>query len=106
MDVEKYRVILAERQQELQTRLQKIEADLEAPRDQDNNDRAVESNNDEVLEELGESSQKELAAIDAALARVEAGTFGICVKCEEPISEERLDVVPHTPFCKTCAAAL
>lgn len=106
MHLEKYRIILARRQQELQSRLQKIEADFEAPRNPDDDDRAVERNNDEVLEELGEAGQRELLAIDAALARVEAGTFGTCVRCGEPISEERLDVVPHTPFCKSCAAAL
>jgi len=60
MDVEKYRIILTRRQQELQSRLQKIEADFEAPRNPDDDDRAVERNNDEVLEELGESGQREL----------------------------------------------
>ncbi len=37
------------------------------------NDRAVERNNDEVLESLGGAGQKELDAIEAALARVASG---------------------------------
>ncbi len=106
MDIARYKTILTERKRELDTRLHKIEEDFEQPRNPDDDDRAVERNNDEVLEELGEAGQTELAAIDAALGRIAAGTFGTCVKCGEPISEERLDVVPHTPFCKTCAAAL
>ncbi|CAD7045688.1 MULTISPECIES: TraR/DksA family transcriptional regulator [Pseudorhizobium] len=106
MDIARYKAILTERKRELDTRLHKIEEDFEQPRNPDDDDRAVERNNDEVLEELGEAGQKELAAIDAALGRIAAGTFGTCVKCGDPISEERLDVVPHTPFCKTCAAAL
>ena len=39
------------------------------------------------------------------LDRIHAGTFGTCVKCGEPIAIERLNAVPHTPFCQACAAA-
>ncbi len=106
MNVDKYEAILRERQRELQVRLNKIEDDFEQPRNPDDDDRAIERNNDEVLEELGESGQRELLAIDAALDRVAAGTFGTCVRCGEAISDQRLDLVPHTPFCHTCAAAL
>lgn len=106
MNVAKYEAILRDRQRELQLRLHKIEDDFEQPRNPDADDRAVERNNDEVLEELGETGQRELRAIDAALDRVAAGTFGTCVRCGEAISDQRLDLVPHTPFCHTCAAAL
>jgi RNA polymerase-binding transcription factor DksA len=37
------------------------------------------------------------------LDRIQAGTFGTCVKCGKPIGERRLDAVPHTPFCQSCA---
>ncbi len=106
MDLAKYKAVLTQRQRELYMRLHKIEQDFEQPRNLDDDDRAIERNNDEVLEELGETGQKELQAIDAALDRVAAGTFGTCVRCGEPIAAERLDVVPHTPFCQACAATL
>eukprot|EP00913_Durusdinium_trenchii_P021376 g20089.t1 len=67
------------RKSELERRLGRIEADFVSPRNPDDDDRAVERNNDEVLEELGETGQKELAAIDAALARIARGSFGTCV---------------------------
>jgi RNA polymerase-binding transcription factor DksA len=102
----KYKAILLQRQQYLQTRLEKIEHDFEQPRNRDDDDRAVERNNDEVLDELGEAGQTELLAIDAALHRVKERTFGICVKCGSAISDQRLDVVPHTPFCQSCAHEL
>jgi RNA polymerase-binding transcription factor DksA len=35
---------------------------------------------------------------------MEKGEYGICVACGDPISEERLDVLPHTPKCRNCAA--
>ena len=103
---EKYRPILVQRRQQLQTRLERIEHDFEQPRNRDDDDRAVERNNEEVLEELGETGQKELAAIEAALGRMKQGVFGICVECGNPISDERFAVVPHTPFCQSCAHSL
>jgi RNA polymerase-binding transcription factor DksA len=103
--IEKYRAVLDQRRRELQTRLRAIEHDFEEPRNSDD-DRAIERNNDEVLEELGEAGQKELLAIQAALDRIEAGTFGTCVKCGTPIGEQRLEAVPHTPFCQSCAHSI
>jgi RNA polymerase-binding transcription factor DksA len=41
--------------------------------------------------------------IEAALGRIAHGDYGICVACGNPISEERLDVLPQTPKCRNCA---
>ena len=43
-----------------------------------------------------------LSKIDKALARIEAGTFGICEKCEEEISPKRLEARPVTTLCIRC----
>ncbi len=43
-----------------------------------------------------------LAEIDAALDRMERGVYGQCVVCAQPISEDRLDVLPMTPQCSPC----
>ncbi|MBY5412224.1 TraR/DksA family transcriptional regulator [Rhizobium leguminosarum] len=102
--IEKHKAILDERRHELETRLRAIEGDFEQPRNPDD-DRATERNNDEVLEELGEAGQIELLAVQAALDRIQAGTFGACVKCGKLIGETRLKAVPHTPFCQSCASA-
>ena len=45
----------------------------------------------------------EIRMIEAALARIESGDYGICTKCGAQIGKERLDVVPFTPFCPSCA---
>ncbi|MBP1843848.1 RNA polymerase-binding transcription factor DksA [Rhizobium petrolearium] len=103
MDIAKYETILRTRKAELESRLSRIEQDFTSPRNPDDDDRAVERNNDEVLDELGEVGEKELVAIEAALARIAGGTFGTCVRCGQPISEKRLDAVPHAPLCQTCA---
>ena len=100
---EKYANILETRLSYLQNRLENIEDKLDDPKSADWEEHATESEGDEVMEELGLAGQVEMQAIKAALARVENGSFGICVTCGEPISEERLATVPHTPFCKDCA---
>ncbi|MEO1205542.1 MAG: TraR/DksA C4-type zinc finger protein [Pseudomonadota bacterium] len=91
---------------ELEGRLGRIEDHLEQPPNPDWEDRAQEAEMDEVLEELGEAGVTEVAAIKAALDRIEKGSYGVCVRCDNDILEERLDILPHTPICKDCAAAL
>ncbi|WP_137132051.1 TraR/DksA C4-type zinc finger protein [Rhizobium sp. FY34] len=102
MDTHKYQAILIARRSELQHRLERIETDLDRPGNPDDDDRAIERNNDEVLEELGGAGQKELEAIEAALDRVVAGTFGACAQCGQPIADERLQAVPHAALCSDC----
>ena len=47
----------------------------------------------------------ELRKIDAALARLEAGDYGWCVRCGEEIASERLRLDPAIPVCIDCAQA-
>lgn len=43
-----------------------------------------------------------LKQVDAALRRIERGTFGVCLECEEPISNKRLEAVPWARYCIPC----
>lgn len=47
-----------------------------------------------------------LNMIEAALERIEDGSFGICEECETLIPKLRLNALPHTPFCVKCAAKI
>ena len=51
---------------------------------------------------LGERELSELIDIDAALKRIQAGTFGACIDCSKPIQKERLDLVPQALRCPIC----
>lgn len=44
-----------------------------------------------------------LAAVEAALLRIEQGTFGRCRQCNRPIARDRLEALPYTPYCIACA---
>ena len=52
---------------------------------------------------LGEHSQNVLGEIDAALTRIEAGTYGTCTKCGKEISVGRLEAYPWASLCIDCA---
>nr|WP_280518919.1 TraR/DksA C4-type zinc finger protein [Shinella curvata] len=99
-----YKDILLTRKRELYHRLNRIETDLDTLKSGDSADRAIERENDEVLEEFGATGLKELKAIEAALDRVAAGTFGTCAKCGNPITLARLAAVPHAALCEECIA--
>jgi DnaK suppressor protein len=51
---------------------------------------------------LRDHNQTHLTAVEAALARLDAGTFGACVRCGRPIAPERLDALPWAAHCIDC----
>lgn len=51
---------------------------------------------------LGERETAELAAIDAALGRIEAGSYGQCTDCGVSIPAARLQASPEAPRCIPC----
>lgn len=52
---------------------------------------------------LGEARGR-VAEIDAALSRLAAGSYGVCVRCGQPIGDDRLAARPKAPTCIRCAA--
>ncbi|WP_417259074.1 TraR/DksA family transcriptional regulator [Celeribacter sp.] len=102
--LEDRRAQLLARRSELETRLHDIDDELDAHQSKDWEELATEREGDEVLEGMGNAGNAELALIDAALKRIDSKEYGVCAKCGEAISEERLDLLPHTPLCRNCAA--
>lgn len=103
--VESRKKQLQDRLAELGARFRHIDTELDAHNGiKDWDDLAIEHEEDEVLEGIGRSGELEVARIRAALKRIEDGDYGVCVKCGAEIAEERLDLLPDTPFCRTCAA--
>jgi RNA polymerase-binding transcription factor DksA len=101
--VNQFETRLRNRVRDLNARLSGVEAELDQPADADFEERATEREGDEVLESLGNAGLLEIRMIQAALGRIADGTFGECVACGEPISEERMNAVPHAARCKRCA---
>lgn len=57
-----------------------------------------------VSQASGRRRQSIRRSIEAALARLDRGTFGICGSCDEPINPRRLDFDPTVVHCVGCAA--
>ncbi len=53
----------------------------------------------ELDQTLGENAENVVTEIDAALARIDDGTYGTCATCGVEIPEERLDAVPYAILC-------
>ena len=51
---------------------------------------------------LRDRSDHQLELVDEALARLDAGTYGRCVRCGEPIAPDRLDALPWAARCIDC----
>ncbi|WP_102110326.1 TraR/DksA family transcriptional regulator [Oceaniglobus roseus] len=103
MTFDTYRAALLQRRRELDEQLRRAERTLDETPPADWEDRSSERQGDEVLETLGQSELREIRRIDAALGRIDAGTYGTCSTCGAPIGEARLALLPDTPFCKSCA---
>jgi RNA polymerase-binding transcription factor DksA len=58
----------------------------------------------EVAEASAARARDAIENIDAALARMAAGTYGRCESCGESLPVERLEAIPHARFCVACAA--
>lgn len=54
---------------------------------------------------LVEQARRHLTEVDAAVARLAAGTYTTCERCGRPISDERLQVRPVARTCISCASA-
>ncbi len=53
---------------------------------------------------LLESARERVEQLDAAIDRLDAGTYGLCASCGSAIGDERLEALPATKNCIQCAA--
>ncbi len=103
---ESIREKLIARRGELIERLAKITDDVrhtDGPVSADFAEQAVERENEEVLDAIGEAGRTELAAINEAVARIDSGDYGVCARCGEDIPAGRLDALPFSTLCVGCA---
>jgi DnaK suppressor protein len=101
MEVTKFKKILETKQEELERIVR-------------NRDAITIEKSADALDEVQHASERELAIrnldresnllrnVRAALRRIEDGSFGTCLHCEEEISPKRVAAVPWAPFCIQC----
>jgi DnaK suppressor protein len=56
-----------------------------------------------TLARLSETQRREILQIDAAIARLDAGEYGVCRDCDQEIDPRRLAALPYALLCTECA---
>jgi DnaK suppressor protein len=106
--------LIAARRAEVSARLAAVEARLAAIRaersaatDDDEHDPEGSTLSTEWSRAEGQRADavRELAGLDAALGRVEAGTYGVCASCGTAIPLDRLRLLPAAVLCVRCASS-
>lgn len=72
------------------------------PADDDSGERAVELEGAEALDAVDAALVVEIADVRRALARLGAGTYGLCLGCGQPIAAPRLAASPTAAKCIEC----
>jgi RNA polymerase-binding protein DksA len=90
----------------LTSRVTKIESTLRDPSAADSEERATESENDEVLERLDTITLAEVDQLRQAIERIDRGTYGTCVTCGQRIGTARLTALPAATTCVQCASTV
>ena len=87
---------------EFRNRIDTIHAHARNPLEANSSEQAPQLGNLAVVSALEAEATTELAGVDAALARLDAGTYGRCKQCGEPISAGRLAARPASVLCIEC----
>lgn len=94
---------LRARLEKLSLEVRQIERDRREPVPADFAEQATAREDEEVLADLAQADLAEIEQIRKALARIEAGSYGVCDSCGEPIAEKRLAALPYATTCIECA---
>ena len=89
VDKDEIRARLTERIAALMSQIGRIEGELGQPLDDDFAEQAVDREDDEALDALESSALAEIELIRKAIARLDAGSYGLCVSCGDVIAAER-----------------
>jgi len=106
-DTQSYKDKLMALKAEVTKRMKSIDRDIRhEDMSADWSEQATERENDEVLQSLGNAADEELAMIKAALQRIEDGNYFFCSNCGDDIPEARLQLLPYSSLCVSCAEDL
>lgn len=102
-DLKKIKTELQAKLAELQTRVDAVDRHLSQPGLSDWEENATAAEDNDVLNEIGDATQRELHEVQLALHRIESGDYGKCTSCGQSISPARLAALPYATTCINCA---
>ncbi len=93
---------LLELKEEYETRISKIEDDIQNPKDdlnKDWEDQAISIRQNDTRQLLAAEARQNLIHVEGALRHIANGTYGECEVCGEVIQAQRLEAVPYATLC-------
>jgi RNA polymerase-binding protein DksA len=110
IDTDRFRTLLLEERERVQNAIANLRQDhpgsldeeveeIEASSDNHLGETATATLDREIDYTLQENSSQVLSEIDAALKRIDDGTYGTCAKCGKEIAEARLEAFPWASLC-------
>jgi RNA polymerase-binding protein DksA len=102
-EIGQIRARLAQQKADMRKRVSTIHEHARDPLEQDSAEQAAQLGNVAVVSALESEAIQQIAEIEAAMQRLDNGTYGVCFTCGEPISEGRLRVRPAATQCLDCA---
>ncbi len=107
LDLERVREELQRRRHTILETVRRQRAELEglqaAERDPEFEEGAQTEHEQYTLARLSDAQRREVAGITSALARIDAGEYGVCADCEQEIDPRRLAALPMALLCADCA---
>ncbi len=103
MEKEAIKAELEQRLAEMQQRLSSIKRDVTQSHSGDSAEQAQERENDEVVDAIGNETAQSIRDLQAALARIEDGSYGVCAGCGGDVGDGRLAAIPEATLCVKCA---
>jgi DnaK suppressor protein len=100
-EITKFKRILTAKQTELAPQLRRRDG-IAIEKTPDALDAMQLATQRELMTRNLERGSKVLRDVSAALRRIQEGTYGTCLNCEEEIGPKRLQAVPWTPLCIEC----
>ena len=102
-NIEQIKQELLDRKKELEEKLTRMSREkVTDDQVQDPGDQALTSTLESLKLSFQDTEIEEINRIDKALAKIEDDTYGICIDCQEAISEKRLKSYPNAARCLMC----
>jgi DnaK suppressor protein len=101
--IAKFEEILSKKREELRNNLSRTQEERsQVDFGRDEGDRATASLSKEMTFRQKAQERGLLQLVEAALSRINGGTFGECLNCGQEIGANRLTAVPWSRYCITC----
>ena len=109
LSIKKMKNTLLESRKQLLDQLMSSNAEfrqiLEDMESKDVIDVAADAMDRKLLETMGTQDLNRLKLMDNALARIEQGRYGLCMRCGKLIPQARLEAIPYAVLCIDCKSA-